>query len=128
MKSLRQLINEIICWKLKQFSELRKNHKNSCLKDSYIFLSDSCKYLRGVKNADWLFDTIHIYQIHSIMEDHPVQIWEIKQIDQNVSTIECRNEKGNMLLPEMKITTSFRLNIVIYVMHGLAMLQTEYKI
>ena len=83
MKAFKHLLRDIKKWKLIQLPGISNYQKQSCFKGSNELLSAGCKYLRKATNACCLFDMIHLYQFHPVTKEYPIQVWDIRKIDQH---------------------------------------------
>jgi hypothetical protein len=123
-------MNEIdIKSELEQFIGTSAYHKHLFPGKSPIALTDGCKYVRDVLNANWLFDALLSYQADPKLKKVNFQIWEFTQLRKDLSwLLTCKEDTHKKPIISQRIEFSdFPIDYIrIWVIGRVALLPTEY--
>ena len=96
---------------------------------SPILLTDGCKYVRDELEANWLFDSILIYQDDPKLKKVNFQIWELKQHSKDLTwLLTCKEDTNKKPIISQSIEFSdFPLDYIrIWLIGSVALLPSEY--
>jgi hypothetical protein len=114
---------------LQCFHGTSKYYKHLFPGKSPIALTDGCKYVRDELKANWLFDTILIYQDDPKLKKVNFQIWELTQLKKDLSwSLTCKEDTGKKPIISQSIEFSdFPTDYIrIWVIGSVALLPSEY--
>ncbi len=114
---------------LEQFIGTSAYHKHLFPGKSPIALTDGCRYVRDELQANWLFDTILIYQDDPKLKKVNFQIWELQQLKKDLTwLLTCKEDTNKKPLIRQAIEFSdFPIDYIrIWVIGSVALLPSEY--
>jgi len=114
---------------LKEFHGSSQYHSHLFPGKSPLIITDGCAFVREKMGAWWLFDAILSYQMDKRLRNVPFQIWEFKQLKNDLSwLLSCREDTGEKPVITQCIEFSdFPLeSIKIWVINQVALLPSEY--